>query len=107
MKIAWLSLLLLLGAGSEPVWAHSFYPWECCSGHDCAPIQPTTVRETPAGYVITVAPGSHPMWGKDKPEPLIVTVPYGKAKPSPDGQWHLCINSSGQLLCFYAIIGGS
>lgn len=105
--LAWLPLALLLAAGAKPVLAHSWYPWECCSGVDCAPIQPATVRETPAGYVITVAPGGHPMWGKDKSEPLTATVPYGQAKMSPDGQWHLCLNSAGAVLCFYAIIGGS
>jgi hypothetical protein len=103
----WLSLALILGPGADPVWAHSWYPWECCSATDCAPIEPTTVRETPNGYVVTVAPGSHPMWGAERQAPLTVQIPYGRAKASPDGKWHLCINAQGGLLCFYAILGGS
>lgn len=104
---AWVSLTLLLAAGARPVFAHSWYPAACCSGTDCASIQPTSVRETAGGHVVTVAPGSHPMWRSDRPTPLVVRIPYREAKPSPDGQWHLCINGAGDLLCFFAIIGGS
>jgi hypothetical protein len=103
----WLSLALTLAPGGKAVRAHSWYPWECCSATDCAPIEPTTVRETPNGYIVTVAPGGHPMWGADRPAPLTVQIPYGRAKASPDGKWHLCINAQGGLLCFYAILGGS
>lgn len=112
MKLAWLSLLLILGAGREPVWAHEAmsgwaYPASCCSGVDCAQVDGRTVQETPAGYVVTVAPGSHPMWRADRPAPLVVRIPYREAKPSPEGAWHICLNGQGELLCFFAIIGGT
>jgi hypothetical protein len=83
------------------------YPVSCCSGVDCAEIAPSAVREMSGGYLVTVQPGSHPMWRADRPAPLLVRVPYAEAKPSPDGHFHLCINQSGDLLCFFAAIGGS
>jgi hypothetical protein len=108
----WLTLALLAAPGAKSVRAHEAmsgwsYPLECCSGVDCAEVAGPTVRETPAGYVVTVAPGSHPMWRADRSAPLTVSIPYRKAKPSPDGKWHLCLNAQGDLLCFFAIYGGS
>lgn len=101
--LAGLALLTLVQSAA----AHGWYPYECCSGTDCAPVEPSSVSETPTGYVVTAKPGSHPMWGPERPAPLTVQIPYGRAKASPDGAWHLCINTQGELLCFYAIIGGS
>ncbi len=107
----WLSLALIMGPGGKALRAHEamsgwVYPASCCSGVDCAQIEPSTVKETSAGYVVTVAPGSHPMWRSDRPAPLVVRIPYGEAKPSPDGRWHICLNGAGDLLCFFAITGG-
>lgn len=112
MRLFWLSLLLIMGAGSEPLRAHQAmsgwaYPYSCCAGNDCAEVSPAAVQETPAGYVVTVRPGTHPMWRSDRPAPLVVRIPYREAKPSPDGHWHICINGSGELLCFFAALGGS
>jgi len=115
MKNAALGLALLAlascGAGA-PAYAHSAmsgwtYPIECCALNDCAEIAPGAVQETPAGYVVTVHPGTHPMWGKERPAPLVVRIPYRDAKPSPDGKWHLCIGPSGNALCFFSVVGGS
>jgi hypothetical protein len=115
MKHAALGLVLLAlascGAGT-PVYAHQAmsgwtYPIECCSDRDCAVIGGRTVRETPAGYVVTVQPGGHPMWGAERAAPLVVEFAYRKAKPSPDGKWHLCISPSGAPLCLFAIFGGT
>lgn len=107
MKAALTALALLALVLSSPAHAHSWYPASCCSGVDCAPVRPSSVQETAGGYVVTVQPGSHPMWRADRPAPLVVRIPYREAKASPDGQWHLCINGQGDLLCFFAIIGGS
>jgi hypothetical protein len=113
MKVLfWLSLALMLAPGADAARAHEAmsgwtYPLECCHSLDCAEVAGSTVRETPTGYVITVRPGSHPMWRADRAEPLTVTFPYRQAKPSPDGKWHLCIDSTGKPLCFFAIIGGT
>lgn len=112
MKLAWLSLALALAAGAPETRAHQAmsdwaYPYSCCSGVDCAEIAATTVQETSGGYVVTVAPGSHPMWRSDRPAPLVVRIPYREAKPSPDGRWHICLNGAGDLLCFFSAQGGS
>jgi hypothetical protein len=108
----WLSLLLILGPGLDPARAHTAmsgwtYPIQCCSDRDCAVIDGRTVKETPAGYVVTVQPGAHPMWGFERTQPLVVTFTYREAKPSPDGKWHLCIGPSGNPLCFFSVVGGS
>lgn len=107
MKLAWLSLALLLAAGAAETRAHEWYPAECCSGRDCAPISAETVTESRHGYLITVAPGGHPMWPASKAAPLHVDVGYGKARTSPDGKFHLCIGETGNVLCFFAVIGGT
>lgn len=115
MKTAALGLALMLlascGAGS-PVYAHQAmsgwtYPLSCCADNDCAQIDPSTVRETSGGYVVTIAPGSHPMWRADRPAPLVVRIPYREAKTAPDGRWHICLNGAGDLLCFFVALGGS
>lgn len=36
MSIRWLPLCLMLAA--LPASAHDWYPWDCCSGFDCAPV---------------------------------------------------------------------
>lgn len=112
MRLFWLSLLLIIAAWREPSRAHEAmngwaYPISCCSGTDCAEVAAEAVQETPAGYVVTVAPGSHPMWRADSPAPLVVRIPYAGAKPSPDGRWHICLNGAGDLLCFFSAQGGS
>jgi hypothetical protein len=52
-------------------------------------------------------PGQHPIWSKDRRQPLVLEIAYRKARLSPDGKWHLCINDAGDLLCFFAPAGGS
>ena len=79
------------------------YPFECCSDADCARIDPRAVRETPSGYIVTIAPGQHPIWAPERREPLVLDIPYQKARLSPDGKWHLCINDAGDLLFFQRI----
>lgn len=103
--------LALCGAGA-PAHAHSAmsgwtYPIECCAMNDCAEVAPDAVQETPAGYIVTVRPGTHPMWRADRPAPLVVRIPYRNAKRSPDGRWHICLNGQGDLLCFFAAVGGA
>jgi len=89
--------------------AHSFYSPECCSNKDCAPIETRHVKITEAGYFVTIAPGDHPMI---KHAPVSFTIPYAKAKESPDGRYHICITEQhvspdgtaqfgASMLCFY------
>ena len=35
-------------------------------------------------------------------EKISYVIPYGKEKPSPDGAYHICINPSLKMLCFFA-----
>jgi len=97
----------LLVAGAMPAFAHQApsgwdYPFYCCLDSDCSPIAAEAVQEVPGGFVVTIAPGEHPMWSSERKQPLRLEIPQDKAKPSPDGHWHLCIDDSGELLCFFA-----
>ena len=105
-------LAILLASCGQPVAAHQAmsgwqYPMSCCADNDCAQIAPETVRETARGYVITIQPGTHPMWKADRGGPLIVSVPYAQARVAPDGRWHICLDHTGKVLCFFASAGGS
>jgi len=110
--LALAAIVALAAAPARPAAAHQAmsgwsYPYECCSGVDCAELAPAAIRETPDGYLVTVVPGGHPMWPVTKPGPLQLAVPYRDARPSPDGRFHLCIDQTGKRLCFFAAIGGS
>lgn len=103
---------LALTAGTTDTCSHEAasgwdYPFECCSGADCAQLDPRAVTANPSGFIVTVAPGQHPVWAKDRRKSLVLEIPYLKARLSPDGKWHLCINDAGDLLCFFSPAGGS
>ena len=108
MRLFWLSLLLIVGAGSEPLRAHSFYSAYCCRGEvDCQPIRSEAVRVTAGGYLVTLRPQDHTMLVAE-PGPRTYLVPFSDAKPSPDGAYHACIfPSPDHLRCFYAPPHGS
>ena len=93
---------------SQPLgWA---YPLNCCSGQDCAAIPASRVSTMPDGYHIEVGPGDHQF--VTRPTLFIVAYNDRKVKPSPDGEFHLCISreyrgTSGdvtpsRLICFFA-----
>jgi hypothetical protein len=110
--LASIAAALVLTAGATQTRSHEAasgwdYPFECCSSADCAQVDPRAVTERPSGFVVTVEPGQHPIWAKDRRKPLVLDIPYLKARLSPDGKWHLCINDAGELLCFFAPAGGS
>lgn len=69
------------------VWGHSWYPRECCSDKDCAPIDASRVRLTNSGYMIDEK----------------FHVEFKGAKLSPDEHYHACFPGRGlQLGCFWA-----
>lgn len=105
LRLCFLALMLALACRSAS--AHDWYPWECCAGQDCAPVAAAAVRETPRGYVVTIRPGSHPQWPVGRPGPLVLTIPYAKAKPSPDGRFHICLRPDGSLICWFVVYGGA
>ena len=75
-----MTLILTLGlvAGPPMTYAHDWYPFECCSGDDCAPV--LHEREGIAGSrVLTSKHGT-------------VVVPHGfQTRLSKDAQAHVCI----------------
>ena len=110
--LAMLAWIAIAACGAAPASAHEAmsgwrYPYQCCADNDCAELATSAVAETRAGYAVTVLPGTHPMWPHARADPLRLTVAYPDARPSPDGHFHLCLDHSGRLLCFFAAIGGS
>jgi hypothetical protein len=101
MKWTWVfvvfALLVLIHAGVGVAWSHEWYPWECCSDNDCAPLPKESVSEIKGGWKL----------------PDGRFIPYAQARMSPDGQFHLCETKwqpnpvDRQILCFYAPIGGA
>ncbi len=79
------------------------YPTWCCSGKDCNRIPADRVKEGPDGYRVTLLPGDHDFITK----PTSFLVPYKVAKPSPDGEAHICITQDLKLLCFFVGSHGS
>jgi len=106
--LIWISLLLSIAAGREPVWAHDFYSAYCCRGEvDCEPIPETAVKITSRGYQVTLRPQDHRMLVTE-PAPRSYLIPFSEAKQSPDGRYHACIYPSPDTLrCFYAPPPGS
>lgn len=80
--------VLILACLTAVAMGHAFYPRECCSGIDCAPLDASRVKVTPDGYVID---------GRE-------TVPYNKVRWSPDEHYHGCFPASlmGRVGCFWA-----
>lgn len=91
--------ILMLVFGVTKANSHDWYPLECCSEKDCAPIPETDVEVTPQGYLI-----------KSTGE----RIPYKAARTAPDGQYHVCrytpsspiIQPVARPPCFWAPMTG-
>lgn len=108
MRLFWLSLLLILGAGAEPLRAHEamsgwrYDPWCCTPELDCAEIPTEAVRITRDGYLVTLRPGDHKMLARE-PEPRSYLIRFRDARVSPDGRYHACIYPTPETMrCFFA-----
>ncbi len=107
MRTIWIAVLVLFTGIALAVfmtkdgWSHDApptpklplgweYPWNCCSGVDCAPVQSSAIGETSEGYVI-----------KQTGE----VIPYRdkKIKDSPDGEYHWCshISTDHKTICLF------
>ncbi|MEX0409159.1 hypothetical protein ABGN05_26295 [Aquibium sp. LZ166] len=67
------------------------YPFACCSGFDCRPVEPRVISERPEGYVI----GST---GE------VVAYSDRRVRNSPDGEFHWCSvagKSDGRTICLF------
>ena len=83
------------------------YDRECCSDHDCAPVPDATITVTPAGFLITLAPGQHHMLPAGA-QPLQQTIPFDspRVRVSGDNQKHVCLSPVGYVYCIYIPPGG-
>jgi hypothetical protein len=87
-----ISFLTAIAFVCSPASAHSWYPKECCSGRDCAPVEKVTWL-VPAG-------GGLPQ--------LVVTSTVGTAviphdlpvRESKDGRMHVCIQDVWVICLF-------
>lgn len=85
---------------ATPVAAHDWYPIECCSGMDCAPVDKAEVQSSASYAGIAALPGQT---GSE----LVVTSKHGTAvipsslprRESKDHRMHVCMRptSSGQM----------
>lgn len=66
-------LMLAMCIDSQQSHGHSWYPSECCSGQDCAPVPEAEISERGA-------------WFRYKD----VEFPKQSTKQSPDDQYHVC-----------------
>lgn len=107
LPAAMAALLLSSPAAAHEAMSGWRYPISCCSDRDCAVVSAEAVREVRGGYIVSVKPGTHPMWPATKDAPAVFNIPAHEGAPSPDGQFHICISPSGARLCFFAAIGGS
>jgi hypothetical protein len=83
-------LLFVMFAAMLSAWpalAHDWYPQQCCSDRDCAPLAAERVKVTPEAYIID---GIH-------------RVAHNMVRWSPDEQYHGCLRGNPpQLFCFWA-----
>lgn len=82
------------------------WPPECCNSAatsptgDCAVIDPSTVREGPDGYIVTLRVGDHP---RLKTKGYTAVIPYHLARDSPSGEYGICLTTDGNhRFCFFA-----
>jgi hypothetical protein len=86
MKLALLALLLTVSAaGAHEAMQGWSYPFDCCSGQDCAPIDQSRVEEQQGGYLI-----DHKHF-----------VRRTDARWSGDGRFHACFPNPNSLRCFF------
>jgi len=99
IPILFASMLTL--AAIAPAFAHEWYPMECCSGMDCAPVEKTERVPIPND------PTALPM--------LLVTTKHGTVmiprnfpfRESKDNRMHVCMRPTGvpadpmRLLCVF------
>lgn len=80
MRRLWLAVVLL-GLVSPPAQAHEWYPWDCCHGKDCAPVDRIEYLKS----------GGMRLHATINGERAVVEVPRGfLLLPSQDGRAHVC-----------------
>ncbi len=102
MARAWLFAGLLLAATTAA--AHDWYPMECCSGMDCAPVEKVEIVPMQSAGI---------MGTQTLPGTMLITTKHGSVivpanfprRESKDNRMHACIRSSAggnvRLICLF------
>ena len=102
------TMLTVLMALAHRAKAHDWYPVECCSGMDCAPVEKVEIKPAEAFTANALIPQAHAA-----PSAMVVTTKHGTAivpanfprRESKDGQLHACMRPSNnggmRLLCIF------
>lgn len=101
-----LALAMLIAGGMTRAGAHEGWPWECCHDQDCAEVDHRWIAERDGMVIITIPPGGHPMWPADGRRPFAVSVPRSSLRRAITGEWGVCIDARGKLLCVFPPMGG-
>jgi hypothetical protein len=100
------AFVLLEGFWGGPSRAHDFYTGlvdpvtggRCCGGYDCAPVPQGVLHSVPGGIQVIMTAEQAKLVNRSTSLPVNVFVPAERIRPSPDGQWHLCIHASDRQL---------
>lgn len=87
-----MAALMAWGVPTDQARAHEWYPWDCCSGFDCAPVLRVEVQPD-ASLVVTSRHGT-------------VAVPAGfQRRESQDARMHVCMRPGAdgimQPICLF------
>jgi hypothetical protein len=102
MARAWIFAGLSLVATAAV--AHDWYPIECCSGMDCAPVEKVEIMPVQSAGIMgsTTLPGT--MMITTKHGSVIVPANFPR-RESKDNRMHACIRASGsgnlRLICLF------
>ena len=106
--IATLAVLAGLMTLAHRARAHDWYPIECCSGMDCAPVEKVEIEPAEAFTANALIPPAYAA-----PSAMVVTTKHGTVivpanfprRESKDGQLHACMrpkqDGSMRLLCIF------
>ena len=102
MVRAWIFAGLLLAATTAA--AHDWYPVECCSGMDCAPVEKVEIISLQSAGIMGSAPLPGSMLITTKHGTVIVPANFPR-RESKDNQMHACIRPSTggtpRLICLF------
>jgi len=102
MVRAWILAGLLLTATAAA--AHDWYPIECCSGMDCAPVEKVEIISLQSAGIMGSAPLPGSMLITTKHGSVIVPANFPR-RESKDNQMHACIRPSTggtpRLICLF------
>ncbi len=102
MARAWLFAGLLLAATTAA--AHDWYPMECCSGMDCAPVEKVEIVPVQSAGIMGTATLPGTMMITTKHGSVIVPANFPR-RESKDNRMHACIRASAggnaRLICLF------